>query len=53
MSYNIALDPFQKKPNMALKGTIYKAQLQLTDMDRNVYADHNVSARHRQDVTDA
>ena len=32
---------------MALKATIYKAQLQLTDMDRNVYADHNVIiARH-------
>ena len=32
---------------MALKATIYKAQLQLTDMDRNVYADHSVIiARH-------
>ena len=32
---------------MALKATIYKAQLQLTDMDRGVYADHNVIiARH-------
>ena len=32
---------------MALKATIYKAQLQLTDMDRSVYADHNVIiARH-------
>ena len=32
---------------MALKATIYKAQLQLTDMDRNVYADHQVIiARH-------
>jgi uncharacterized protein YaeQ len=32
---------------MALKATIYKAQLQLTDMDRGVYADHNlIIARH-------
>ena len=32
---------------MALKATIYKAQIQLTDMDRGVYADHNVIiARH-------
>ena len=32
---------------MALKATIYKAQLQITDMDRGVYADHSVIiARH-------
>ena len=32
---------------MALKATIYKAQLQIADMDRSVYADHNVIiARH-------
>jgi uncharacterized protein YaeQ len=32
---------------MALKATIYKAQLQIADMDRNVYADHTVViARH-------
>ncbi|QJC56976.1 putative protein YaeQ [Polaromonas vacuolata] len=32
---------------MALKATIHKAQLQIADMDRNVYADHNVIiARH-------
>jgi uncharacterized protein YaeQ len=32
---------------MALKATIYKAQLQLTDMDRSIYADHQVTiARH-------
>lgn len=32
---------------MALKATIYKAQLQLADMDRNVYGDHGVTiARH-------
>jgi uncharacterized protein YaeQ len=32
---------------MALKATIFKAQLQLADMDRSVYADHNVTlARH-------
>jgi uncharacterized protein YaeQ len=32
---------------MALKATIYKAQLQLADMDRHVYSDHQVTiARH-------
>jgi uncharacterized protein YaeQ len=32
---------------MALKATIYKAQLQIADMDRGVYADHGVTiARH-------
>ena len=32
---------------MALKATIFKAQLQLADMDRKVYADHAVTlARH-------
>ena len=32
---------------MALKATIYKAHIQLTDMDRGVYADHSVIiARH-------
>ncbi|HEX7436117.1 MAG TPA: YaeQ family protein [Caldimonas sp.] len=32
---------------MALKATIFKAQLQLADMDRGVYADHAVTlARH-------
>jgi len=32
---------------MALKATIYKANLQLADMDRNVYGDHGVTiARH-------
>jgi uncharacterized protein YaeQ len=32
---------------MALKATIYKAQLQIADMDRGVYADHAVViARH-------
>ena len=32
---------------MALKATIYKANLQLADMDRNVYGDHSVTiARH-------
>ena len=32
---------------MALKATIYKAQLQLADMDRSIYADHSVTiARH-------
>lgn len=32
---------------MAIKATIHKAQLQIADMDRAVYADHNVIiARH-------
>jgi uncharacterized protein YaeQ len=32
---------------MALKATIFKARLQLADMDRAVYADHDVTmARH-------
>lgn len=32
---------------MALKSTIYKAQLQIADMDRNYYADHSLTiARH-------
>lgn len=32
---------------MALKSTIYKAQLQIADMDRGVYADHALTlARH-------
>ena len=37
----------KKQITMALKATIYKAQLQIADMDRSVYADHNVIiARH-------
>jgi len=32
---------------MALKATIYKAQVQLSDIDRNIYCDHSVTiARH-------
>jgi uncharacterized protein YaeQ len=32
---------------MSLKATIYKAQLQIADMDRSVYADHSATiARH-------
>ena len=32
---------------MAIKATIFKASLQIADMDRNVYVDHNVTiARH-------
>ena len=32
---------------MALKATIYKANLQIADMDRNVYVDHAATiARH-------
>lgn len=29
--------------SMALKATIYKAQLQISDMDRHVYGDHNLT----------
>jgi len=32
---------------MALKATIYKAQIELADIDRNVYCDHSITlARH-------
>ncbi|MFO1458731.1 MAG: YaeQ family protein [Verrucomicrobiota bacterium] len=32
---------------MALKATIYKAEIELSDLDRNVYCDHSVTvARH-------
>jgi uncharacterized protein YaeQ len=32
---------------MALKSTIFKAELQISDMDRNIYGDHNLTiARH-------
>ena len=32
---------------MAIKATIYKAQIELSDLDNNVYADHAVTiARH-------
>jgi uncharacterized protein YaeQ len=32
---------------MALKATIFKAELHIADMDRNYYADHNITlARH-------
>ena len=32
---------------MAIKATIHKAQLQIADMDRGIYGDHNVIiARH-------
>ena len=38
---------FAERLTMALKATIHKAQLQLADMDRNVYGDHAVTiARH-------
>ncbi len=47
------LDPGRKDPSitrtfpMALKATIHKASLQIADMDRAFYADHNVTiARH-------
>lgn len=34
-------------PSMAIKATIYKAKIQFSDLDRNVYADHAVTlARH-------
>ena len=32
---------------MALKSTVYKAQIQIADMDRSLYADHSLTlARH-------
>ena len=38
---------FATRSTMALKATIYKANLQIADMDRSVYADHAVTiARH-------
>ena len=38
---------FARQLNMALKATIYKAELQIADMDRNYYADHALTlARH-------
>ena len=38
---------------MALKATIYRADLQIADMDRHVYADHALTiARHPSDFLD-
>jgi uncharacterized protein YaeQ len=38
---------FATSCSMALKATIFKASLQIADMDRSVYADHNLTlARH-------
>jgi uncharacterized protein YaeQ len=32
---------------MALKSTIFKAEIQISDMDRNYYGDHSLTiARH-------
>lgn len=31
---------------MALKATIFKARVQLADMDRGIYADHALTPRH-------
>ena len=50
----VALLPFafefldrRHNPTMALKATIFKAQVQLADMDRQIYGDHAVTiARH-------
>ena len=30
-------------PGLALKSTIYKAQLQIADLDRQLYADHTLT----------
>jgi uncharacterized protein YaeQ len=50
MLISVAIDSFLRMkatPPMALKATIYKAQLQIADMDRNVYLNHPVTlARH-------
>jgi len=38
---------------MALKSTVYKAELQLSDMDRNYYQAHSLTlARHPSDFLD-
>ena len=38
---------FSYKGNMALKSTIFKAEFQISDMDRNYYGDHSLTiARH-------
>jgi uncharacterized protein YaeQ len=45
-AYNPPLD-FPKASTMALRATIYKADLQIADMDRHYYADHTLTlARH-------
>jgi len=45
-AYNPPLD-FPRASTMALKATIYKADLQIADMDRHYYADHALTlARH-------
>lgn len=38
---------------MALKATIYKAELQIADMDRNVYGDHALTIARHPSETDA
>lgn len=43
----IQSNPFSPAGAMALKATIFKAHLQIADMDRNFYTDHDVTlARH-------
>jgi uncharacterized protein YaeQ len=40
-------DELFQKDDMALKSTIFKAELQISDMDRNSYGDHSLTiARH-------
>ena len=34
---------FHRKTRLALKATIYKAQLQIADMDRQLYSDHGLT----------
>ncbi|PPK43958.1 uncharacterized protein YaeQ [Trinickia symbiotica] len=42
-----ALNGIPTAPELALKSTIYKAELQIADMDRHYYADHALTiARH-------
>ncbi|MCG9696373.1 YaeQ family protein [Shewanella sp. Isolate11] len=38
---------------MALKSTVYKAQLQIADMDRGYYQDHNLTLAQHPSETDA
>jgi uncharacterized protein YaeQ len=41
------ISPLSDKDDMAQRSTIFKAELQISDMDRNVYGDHNLTiARH-------
>ena len=43
----LALQPFKKQTSMALKATIFKVDLAVADMDRNLYENYSLTlARH-------